>query len=246
MDNYTPQELLEYWKKGKTLWAALCEFGNREIWKEYPQNPEIKSAELPSSFSAVLLTTLDQLGKINDTSLKRQAVIGKLQKDLYAKIQQGDLIAVGHKISAELPSAIPLHMWPPKEINLTDSAISGKGFEFVEVRIIAKTNLPKLAAPQKLIAPVITPLPKLAVKDKPVGRPTHRDKIIAAYQWLKKNNQIDYLKYLKSHTEIIQKAVMHLFPEIKTINGMDHEAIRRILMPLFKEDKKSSKSTSKL
>lgn len=246
MDNYTSQELLEFWKKGKTLWAALCEFGSREIWKEYPQNPEMKSAELPSSFSAVLLTTLDQLGKINDASLKRQAVIGKLQKDLYAKIHHGDLIAVGHKISAELPSSIPLHMWPPKEINLADSSISGKGFEFVEVRIIAKTNLPKLATPQKLITPVITSLPKIAIKDKPVGRPTHRDKIIAAYQWLKKNGHLDYSKTLKAHTDIIQKTVLHLFQEIKTIDGMEYEAIRRIVMPLFKEDKKTSKSASKL
>lgn len=79
--------------------------------------------------------------------------------------------------------------------------------------------------------------PKIPIKDKKTGRPSLKEKIIAAYEFLKKEGSIDYSKTLKSHTEIIQKTVQALNPEITDTAGMAHEAIRRAIGENFKTDK---------
>ena len=79
--------------------------------------------------------------------------------------------------------------------------------------------------------------PKIKIEDKKTGRPSLKEKIIAAYEFLKKEGSIDYSKTLKSHTEIIQKTVQALNPEITDTTGMAHEAIRRAVGENFKTDK---------
>lgn len=79
--------------------------------------------------------------------------------------------------------------------------------------------------------------PKIKIEDKKTGRPSLKEKIIAAYEFLKKEDSIDYSKTLKSHTEIIQKTVQALNPEITGTAGMAHEAIRRAISTRFQEDK---------
>jgi len=79
--------------------------------------------------------------------------------------------------------------------------------------------------------------PKIKIEDKKTGRPSLKEKINAAYEFLKKEGSIDYSKTLKSHTEIIQKTVQALNPEITDTAGMAHEAIRRAVGENFKTDK---------
>jgi hypothetical protein len=86
-------------------------------------------------------------------------------------------------------------------------------------------------------------LPK--AKKPKIGRPSRQKEIIAAYEDLKKSGLIDYSIPLKSHTELIQKNIQKLFPEIKDITGMKHEAIRRYIGSRFQEDR-DNKTNSKL
>ena len=89
-------------------------------------------------------------------------------------------------------------------------------------------------------------IPEIKIQDKKTGRPSLQKEIISAYEELKKRGKIDYSKPLKSHSELIQETVRALFPGIKDTKGMENEAIRRAIGQMFKADKETSKSTSKL
>ena len=177
-----------------------------------------------------------QLNEINQYSKQKQAAQNELWDNLFNKIIRGSLIAIGFKLPdpANFPDFIPLHMWPPENTDIDKSSISANNIEYSRVRIIKKSALNKKAAPiQKLP-------PNISVKDKKIGRPSLKIEIIAAYEYLKKHGRIDYSKFLKSHTEIVHETVMQLFPEITSVLGMEHEAIRRAVGDRFKADRVAS------
>lgn len=244
----SPQELLSFWKKGKTLNVALYEFTAPEILDEYAgltselknyghNQDNLKISDLPT-----ISAGLANLGKIISLQNQIKNVCDQLKRDLLNKIISEKLIGVGYEApikTSDKPQIIPLHIWPLNinEINWDDSLILKNGIEFLNIRIIKKQPIKKLA-PDKINK-------SIEIKDKKTGRPSLKEKIIVAYEYLKTGNNIDYSKALKSHTELIQKTVQKLFPEIKNTTGMQHEAIRKVLSKRFKNDA-ASKSTSKL
>jgi len=162
-----------------------------------------------------------------------------MQNNLYDKIISGKLIAIGYKapIKSDFPILIPPHMWPPENTDIDKSSISANGIDFVRVRIIKKSAFKNSNKENHK---------KIKIEDKPIGRPSIQNEIINAYEYLKKEGNIDYSKALKSHTALIQKTVQNASPEIKGTKGMAHEAIRRAVSKRFHDDKAASKLTSKL
>lgn len=239
MNDYSPEERQKIWKNACPLIEAIQKYADPKSVPDYLRI-SAQNIKNPSSISESALQLFEVLSKYPQQQ-------NKLYDNLYEQLGAGALIGIGYEMpikSSDFPTFIPPNLWPPEKCHGGKSEIWVHGLHFVRVRIIAKSNLPQLAAKQ-FIEP-LSSFPKIEIKNKPVGRPTHKEKIITAYQWLKNNNQIDFSKPLKAHTEIIQKAVLHLNPELKYTNGMEYEAVRRVIMPLFKADKKTSKSTSKL
>jgi hypothetical protein len=155
---------------------------------------------------------------------------------LCEKIISEHLIAIGHPKSSNFLARVPIYLFEPENMDLDKSCISGSGIDYSAIRIIENITLNnKKSLPSNI-----------SVENKNIGRPSLKEKIIAAYKYLKKHGRIDYSKFLKSHTEIIQKTVMQLYPEIVSTDGMEHEAIRRAIGEQFKADRIASKSTSKL
>lgn len=246
MENITPQELENFWQKGKTLYAALYEFTAPEIRREYNdlelkrnnQNRNLLGNSGLPSFSA-------NLSNLSETILLNSQidiVRDKLKWDLLNKIISGKLIGLGYETpvkSSDKPQIIPLHIWPQKikEINWEDFSFSKNGINFLNIRIIKKLPAKKPIPDKKITLPII--------ENKKTGRPSRKKEIISAYEDLKKSGRIDYSMPLKSHTELIQKNVQKLYPEIKDIKGMKHEAIRRYIGSRFQEDS-ASKASSKL
>lgn len=246
MENIPPQELENFWKKGKTLDASLYEFTAPEIRREYDalalkrnnQNKNLLENRNNLNFSA-------SLSNLSDTvflNSQIDAVCDKLKWNLLDIILSEKLIGLGYEApikSSDKPQIIPLHIWPQKikEINWDDSSILKNGVQFLNIRIIKKIPVKKSISDKGII------LPK--AEKKKIGRPSRKKEIIAAYEDLKKSDRIDYSIPLKSHTELIQKNVQKLFPEIKDIAGMKHEAMRRYIGERFQKDK-NSKTSSKL
>lgn len=234
--------LLEFWKKGKTLYAALYEFTNSDIRQEYvsldlKRNQEnrniLENGGIPN-FSAGLKELSNTLLLSNTIDNLRD----KLKWDLLNKIISENLIGIGYEApikSSDKPQIIPLHVWPRKikEINWDDNSISKNGIEFINIKVIKKSQF-KIKNPIKKI-------PNIPVEDKKGGRPTQKDKIIAAYRHLKHHEKIDYSKNFKSHTKLIRETVLILYPELENDKGLGEEAIRIAAKPLFDADKTTLK-----
>ncbi len=139
-------------------------------------------------------------------------------------------------MSAELPSAIPLHMWPPKEINLEDSSISGKGFEFVEVRII-KNPISDKSVKKPTAQKIKLPAPRII--EKAVGRPSHKNDLILALEWMIKNKRVDINKSLKAHMDELNIALAQINPNSKYIGNLNYKTINRHLGERFNKYRKS-------
>lgn len=245
MNSISPELLLDIWQKGKFLDEAVFIFCDQKYIDGYS---EINFVRKPPTSDEIKIS--DLLNEMN-TSLKGlydiQTAKDDLYNNLYQKLKKGDLVGLGYEAplkSTDFPIQIPPHMWPPQKLG-KNSAISGNGLNFLSVRIVRKSALKsKMRNKDNFIKKTI--LPEIKIKDKKTGRPSIKNEIISAYNLLKKEEKIDYSKPLKSHTELIQKTVQILFPEIETTAGMGIEAIRRAIGDIFKQDKTTSKPTSKL
>lgn len=248
MENIPPQELENFWKKGKTLYASLYQFTAPEILQEYNdlelklKNHTHNRGDIKNSILPTLSAGLADLSNLVFLQSQIETIRDKLKWDLLNIILSEKLIGIGYETpvkSSDKPQIIPLHIWPQKikEINWDDSSILKNGVQFLNIRIIKKLPAKKSTTDKGII------LPK--AEKKKVGRPSRKKEIIAAYEDLKKAGLIDYSIPLKSHTELIQKNIQKLFPEIKEIKGMKHEVIRRYIGDRFQEDR-NNKTSSKL
>lgn len=128
-----------------------------------------------------------------------------------------------------------MFMWPPENISQKDSSISAYGKTFVRVKItkiteieIIKSNKPK---------PVLS-LQKPPVKK--VGRPDNKFKVREAYKRLREQGLINYDASLLANVDVIQKAVMEIFPDMTSNYGIGAETIRLAVGKQFEADKSSN------
>lgn len=233
--NYSPEQLLEFWKKGKSLNAALWEFCDQKYKNEFPKayiaNTENKKPSWAEFFN--------EAGKSGQYLLQMQNALNNLKKNLCEKLNNEDLIAVGYLESSNSPSPIPLYLCISDNIDLNKSSIAGNGFKYSGVKIYSLLNPAKKIPQKRQILP-----PDIPVGENKVGRQTLKTKIIAAYEFLKEHGRIDFTAPLKEHTKLIQKTVQDMYG-ITDIKGMKHEAIRRAVGERFKHDRASSKKALK-
>lgn len=95
---------------------------------------------------------------------------------------------------------------------------------------------------QKNIDPILKQpeinIPDIAIEEKIAGRPSFKNQILAAYDFLKKKEKIDYSKTFKSHIPLIRETIWALNPSLnKSTQGLGDEVLRRNLIPLFEKEK---------
>ncbi len=239
MENIPPKTLLDIWKKGKTLYGSLFIFTAHQLLKKY--NEQVSKLqnqdEIKYAKDATALNVLSGLSEIIFQRSQVENIENELKTDLINKILSEEIIGLGYEMpvkSSDSPKIIPIHIWPRKikEIDWENSSVTQHGIIFKNIRLIKKSALKNKIPKNKKIS-----LPKIKIEDKKTGRPSLKKKIISAYSELKKQGRINYSKPLKSHTELIQETVKILSPDIKTNAGMEHEAIRRAVGTMFKQDK---------
>lgn len=236
MENIPSQNLLDIWKKGKTLEEAVWEFCDQKYIAEY-QHINMRETKQPEN--PKFEDFLRGFQEIASFSTKTQIARDKLYADLYKKIKSGDLLALGYEPpikSSDFPAFIPLHMWPPEEINRAKSSISGNELNYLSVRIVKKSVLKNKIKPKEEIIKKIKP-PEIKPVDKKTGRPSLKNQIIGAYEFLQKEKAIDYSKTLSAHTELIQETVRKLFYKEENIAGISYKTISKYLGKRFKADK---------
>ena len=251
MENFTPQELLALWKKGKTLFDSLFEFTSPEFIKEYndrrlfiDKNNERMKEYQPSATETKSEGVLNQLGTTLHLHVALDLSFKELKSDLLNKIISEKIIGLGYEApikASDTPQILPIHIWPQSiyEINWNDSSISKNGNDFQNIRIVKKSAIRKTI--NKPIKEKKPSPPNKIIEDKKVGRPSLKDEITEAYEYLKEHKIIDFSKKLISQTGLIQDTVRLLHTDIEDNKGMQYEVIRRTIGKQYEIDKKSSK-----
>ena len=229
--NFDLKELWDLWQQGKSINDAIdafldCESIKNQVRKKLKNKKPIKN--------------IIDTGLLGERQKQQQIIEFSEYEDeifqvLYEKIKSEKLLAIGYMEpvgGSDFPDLIPQYFWPPQKVSLEFSSMNFQEGSFSNIRIIENPKRKKdfVGYDSEILPPEI--------KDKKVGRPSIKDKIIEAYEFLKKEDLIDYSKPLKSHTERIQTTVQKLHPEITDTKGMQHEVIRLTLSRIFQSDKK--------
>lgn len=240
------EKLINLWKKGKTLYSSLFKYTVPSLLENYNQSQsefENQTNQISEKNSDAGNSVIAGIQTIQESFSKYQGISSaenELKWDIINKILSEKLIGLGYESpikSSDLPQIIPIHVWPEKitDFDWKESSFSNNGVEFLKIKLIKFNELKKEINSKNEKKEI--KLPDIKVKDKVVGRPSIKDKIIEAYENLKTNGKIDFCKTLKSHTELIQQTVKTLTPDIVDNKGMQHEAIRRTIGDQFKADK---------
>ena len=247
MEKINPEDLLKLWKKGKTLDASLFEYTDDSLRKKL-DNSYIEFQNLTNAISEEyphgVQSMADGLKGAQKIITKHQdfrSANNELKWNLLNNVLSEKLIGLGFESpikTSSTPQVIPIYIWPQKifDINWSESSFLNNGVEFLNIRLIEIAELKNKKNIDNQINK-LKKLPDIKIKDKKVGRPSKKEKIIEAYEYLKKNNKLKYSKTLKSHTELIQQTVHKLNPKVTGTKGMQHEAIRRTLSERFQADK---------
>lgn len=245
LESNNPEQLLRFWKKGKTIYESLFLFTDESLRKEFNKsnvefrNQSIEPQEEQSDAAKQLNAGFDALRKTLNNYQSVQSATDKLKWNLLSKLLSEQLIGLGFEAplkSSSQPNVIPIHVWPDKisEFNWNKSSFLSNGVEFLKIRLIDSADINKQRNNSNRKEKTIPP--EIKVQDKKVGRPSIKEAIIEAYELLKSKNKIKYSASLKSHVKLIQQTVRNLHPEIIGNKGMQYEAIRRTLNQRFKAD----------
>lgn len=250
MENIEQKELLKLWKKGKTLYESLFVLTDKSLLNNYNKSQlelENQTNSFPEKESDSNISMLDGLQAVQKTINKYQGTrnaTDKLKRDLLNKILSEKLIGLGFESpikSSDIPQYIPLYIWPQKIIDFDwdNSSFSINGVKFINIKIIKNSELKKdnnLKNKKEEIKP-----PNIEIIDKPVGRPSRKQEIINAYNFLRDKGKIDYSKTFKSHITIIRETVRSLNPKLENDKGLGDEAIRRTVKHFFDQEKNTQK-----
>lgn len=212
----TPKEAFAV---GVPLREALDKFGKLQKYNSKPYSPPYPAPEPEETRLEHLPHLMANLSHvIFEPGRHRYAA----EEEIKRQLAQGKLLGVGYvspRAISDAPSDIPADVWPLAKINYEKSEIQSGSLKFENVRIA------KLAKNSKITAP--TKLRLVSSKDidppRPIGRPSSRAAIFAAYQALKAAGEIDYFKPM-SHAYPKIRAV--LFEQYGTERGFQNEAIR--------------------
>lgn len=255
MENIEQKELLKLWKKGKTLYESLFVLTDKSLLNNYNKSQlelENQTNSFPEKESDSNISMLDGLQAVQKTINKYQGTrnaTDKLKRDLLNKVLSEKLIGLGFESPikpSDIPQYIPLHIWPQKIIDFDwdNSSFSINGVKFINIKIIKNSELKKennLNNKKEEIK-----APKNELIDKPVGRPSRKNEIEAAYNYLREIGSIDYSKTFTSHIQLIRETVRLLNPDLNDNKGLGDEAIRLYAKLLFDRDMSSQKPPQKL
>lgn len=209
----------EAFAAGVTLKEALGKFGKLQKFNSRLYSPPYATPEPEETRPEHLPHLVANLADaIFEPGRNRYAA----EEEIKRQLAQGKLLGVGYvspRTVSDVPSVIPADVWLLAKINCEKSEIQSGSLKFENVRIAKLPKNSNPAAPAKLRL--------IGSKDidppRPIGRPSSRTDIFAAYQTLKAAGEIDYSKPM-SHAYPKIRAV--LFEQHGTERGFQNEAIR--------------------
>lgn len=229
-------------ESGLTLTDALEKFGN---WRKFQSKPYSPPHSFPKNIEnkAEALEALPQhIANLADALMepgrRRADVINEFRKRLGSR----KLLAFGYlspRSIDDAPRQIPADLWPKAKINFDKSEIQSGSLKFENVRVVKPARNSKFVTPSKLqIAHSQNIEPP-----RPIGRPSSRKNIFAAYEALKSANEIDFSKPMTHSYAKIRAALIEQYGSER---GFQNEAIRLAIKDDFQATAKARKIARKL
>ena len=232
----TPQEAH---KSGLPLKGALAKYGN---WRKFDNKEYSPPHELPDDWENDPTHLGDAISNLVDAAFEPGRRRYEVQEEFRRELENCKLIGIGFlspRQISDAPKLIPVDIWQLGKINFKKSEIESGSLKFECVRII-KLDQNKKNTKNKQQAKI----PELSSSlPNPVGRPSSRDKIAAAYAKLKKRGKIDFSKPMTHAYPIIRA---RLVKEYDTEKGFQDEAIRLAITEDFQAKAEKLNSARKL
>ncbi|MEZ5896384.1 MAG: hypothetical protein R3C40_02345 [Parvularculaceae bacterium] len=229
----TPQEAH---KSGLPLSEALNKFGN---WRKLNNKEYSPPNKLPDNWENDPAHLGDAINNLVDAAFEPGRRRYRAQEEFRRQLENEKLIGIGYlspRQISDAPQLIPADIWQLGKINFDKSEIENGSLKFESVRIIKPPKNKKITDNKQN-----TNIVELAIEPpKPVGRPSSRDKIIAAYEELKSEKKIDFSKPMSHAYPIIRSL---LFFRHKTEKGFQDEAIRLAITEDFQAEAEKMKAT---
>ncbi|GAB4356162.1 MAG: hypothetical protein Kow00114_06930 [Kiloniellaceae bacterium] len=162
-----------------------------------------------------------------DLYAERQKALDAMRAYILAGLRSGTALGVGYAIPRkpdDAPALIPADVWGGR-IDWHGAKVFGEGLEFVSVRVIEVSAAAELLPPAE----------DAASAPRPVGRPSVKADVFAAYEALRDAGKIDFDAPMKRLFPEIRAWLCEAYPDrAGAFRDMADETIRRVIVDLFK------------
>lgn len=235
----TPQEAFN---SGLLLADALEKFGNWRKFRSKPYSPPYAIPENIENGPEALQALPQQFANLADALMEPGRHRSRVLDEFRRRLASGKLLAFGYlspRSIDDAPREIPADLWLKAKINFDKSEIQSGSLKFENIRVAKRSRNLRIAAPPKLQLVHSRNFDQ----PRPIGRPSSRKQIFAAYQALKSANEIEYSKPM-THAYAKIRAV--LIRQYGTERGFQNEAIRLAIKDDFHATAQNRKSARKL
>ncbi|MPZ09241.1 MAG: hypothetical protein GEU89_03395 [Kiloniellaceae bacterium] len=236
----TPDARLSLWQAAATLQASPGRFAKparirtyRELCAAKPPGFSMPTEPAPD-ISTGLLAIFAAMKPNQDYYAKLRAAWERMQADTVAGIRSGEVLALGFVVPrhvADAPALIPSDVWGGR-IDWDGCKVSGSGLEFVSVRLIEP----------KAVDELLLPTGGDRSEPRPVGRPSVKSEVFAAYEALKAAGKVDFEAPMKRLYPEIRAYLCEAYPDRAGVfQDLSDETIRQVVSGSFKADRASKK-----
>lgn len=234
----------QLWNAGTYLSQAPRSFAQADLLKEWEtvskrnsiQEAKLKFDELQERKARFSEAAPELIAAIRAVDGPKERLLAEMKNALVHSLIQGAVSAIGfehprHMVSK--PVSVPAQSWQG-QINWHENELKSQGLHFVEVRVVANDTVNTLntSIPAASRAPIA---PRPPIK----GRPSVRPQINRAYIRTLASGVLTPDMSVKTVVEHVRVRLAQDFPDLEvTAETPNYETFRRIVSPMWKEDKK--------
>lgn len=232
------------WNAGTCLSQAPRGFAQADLRKEWETvskrnsilEAKLKVDELLERRAEFSEAAPEVIAAIRAVDGPKERLVAEMQNALVRSLVQGAVSAIGFehpRHMASKPVRVPAQSWQG-QINWHENELKSQGLHFVEVRVVANDTVNTLNASIPAAS-----RPPAAPQPPTKGRPSVQPQIKRAYLRTLVSGVLTPDMSVKSVAEHVRVRLAQDFPDLEvTTETPNYETFRRVVSPLWKEDKK--------